>query len=193
MAKGDFDGLTWLNEPPSWTVSDDALTIETADASDFWQDTFYGFRRDSGHLLGRPVAGDFSAEARFEGDYEALYDQAGLMLRAGPETWIKAGIEYTDGQRHFSVVVTNGRSDWSVLSLGPGSAPLEMRVTRHGDAVRVQYRDGEGRWALARLAWFAAPETITVGPMACSPERSGFRVRFTDFRVGPPIDRALHD
>ncbi|URK86525.1 DUF1349 domain-containing protein [Rhizobium sp. RCAM05350] len=48
------------------------------------------------------------------------------MLRLDERNWIKCGIEYTDGLMHFSVVVTRGVSDWSVIPL-PGislSAPL---------------------------------------------------------------------
>ena len=38
---------------------------------------------------------------------------------------------------------------------------------------------------MLRLAWF--PEgPAGVGPMACSPQRAGFRAEFRDFRLGPP-------
>ena len=75
------------------------------------------------------------------GDYEALYDQAGLFLRIDEKHWIKAGIEFTDGLMHFSVVVTRGVSDWSVIPL-PQAKPTDevsVRLTRHGDAIRVQF------------------------------------------------------
>ena len=39
------------------------------------------------------------------------------MLRLDARNWIKCGIEYTDGMMHFSVVVTRGVSDWSVIPL----------------------------------------------------------------------------
>ena len=109
--------------------------------TDFWRETFYGFIRDSGHAYLRGVSGDFTASATVLGDYEALYDQAGLFLRLDEKHWIKAGIEYTDGLMHFSVVVTNGVSDWSVIPL-PEAGPKDevaVRLTRHGDAVRVQF------------------------------------------------------
>ena len=187
-------GFTWLNPPPAWSGDLTALELETGETTDFWRDTFYGFVRDTGHAWLAPVTGDFSLSARFTGAYAALYDQAGLMLRRDADTWIKAGIEYTDGLMHFSVVVTGPRSDWSVIPL-PDASPesvISARLTRHEDAVRVQYRIGEAPWQMARLAPFPA-DPARAGITACSPERKGFRARFEAIRIDPPIPRRLHD
>ena len=131
----------------------------------------------------RPVEGDFTASADVTGDYRHLYDQAGLMLRVDERDWIKTGIEFTDGMMHFSVVVTREVSDWSVIPL-QGAKPtdeLHVRLTRHDDAVRVQFAIGDAAWQMARLAAFpAAP--ARVGVMACSPQRAGFRQAFATSR-----------
>ena len=130
----------WINEPSQWQGDAERLTVWTDARTDFWQETFYGFRHDNGHAYVAPVAGDFTLSASVTGSYEVLYDQAGLMLRIDGAHWIKCGIEQTDGMMHFSVVVTNGFSDWSVVPL-PDATPrdeIQTRLTRHGDAVRVQ-------------------------------------------------------
>lgn len=183
----------WLNPPPGWSGTAASLTLTTGEATDFWRDTFYGFFRDSGHAWLAPVDGDFTASLTVTGDYQALYDQAGLLLRKDASVWIKAGIEYTDGLMHFSTVVTGPRSDWSVIPLPDATpqTPIGVRITRHGDAARVQYAVDGGPWHMARLAPFPAGPA-RIGPMACSPERAGFTARFTDTRIGPPIDRTLH-
>lgn len=188
-----LDGYSWLNEPAEWAAEAGGVRLVTDFGTDFWQHTFYGFRRDNGHALLRPVKGDFTAAAVISGGYEHLYDQAGLMLRIDAQNWIKTGIEYTDGMMHFSVVVTREASDWSVIPL-PDATPddvLHVRLTRHGDAVRVQYAIAGRDWQMARLAPFSAADA-QVGVMACSPERSGFEARFRDISVGPPVDRKLH-
>jgi uncharacterized protein len=185
--------FTWLNEPAEWSGDTSDLRLATGMATDFWCETFYGFVRDNGHAFLAPVAGDFSASAVIAGDYEQLYDQAGLMLRVDERNWIKTGIEYTDGMMHFSVVVTNTDSDWSVVPL-PDASPsdkLHVRLTRHDSAVRVQYSIGDASWQMARLAPFTAANA-QVGVMACSPERQGFKARFRDISVGPAIARKLH-
>lgn len=185
--------FSWLNEPPGWHGDASQLAVTTGGDTDFWRHTFYGFIRDDGHAWLQPVEGDFTLSAIVTGDYRHLYDQAGLMLRLDERNWIKTGIEYTDGLMHFSVVVTRDVSDWSVIPL-PQASPqdeLHVRLTRHDDAVRVQYAIGDQAWQMARLAPFSAAPA-KVGVMACSPQRAGFEATFRDIAVGPPISRQLH-
>lgn len=188
------DSGHWRNTPPAWERRNGVLRVRTGHETDYWDRTFYGFTHDNGHFLARAVAGDFSAEAAFTASYEALYDQAGLMVRSDARNWMKAGIELTDGLVHFSVVVTrDGWSDWSVIPLDVGTdAETAVRVTRHEAALRVQFRH-EGRWQMARLAHLGMGDAVEVGPVCCSPTRAGLEVAFTRFEIGPPIDRALHD
>ncbi len=188
-----FDDMTWLNPPASADITGDATTITTADRSDFWRDTFYGFIRHSGHFLHTPVTGDFTAEVTVQGNYDTLYDQAGLMLRLSDTHWIKAGIEHTDGAPVFSTVVTNGHSDWATMPLPFDATSIRLRLTRHAEAVRVQVKDPAARWIMARLAYLPPDSPAQIGLMACSPERSGFTARFSDFTLGPAIPRTLHE
>ncbi|ESY49825.1 MULTISPECIES: DUF1349 domain-containing protein [unclassified Mesorhizobium] len=188
------EDLTWLNPPPHHVVGDDTVHVRTGKETDFWRETFYGFWRDNGHFLYRPVEGDFSAEVTVKGDYKVLYDQAGLMLRLSETHWIKAGIEYTDGLAYFSVVVTNDTSDWSLVAIAAGPDGVRIRLTRHAEAIRVQYLDStDSHWKPVRLAYFPVSKSVDVGMMCCSPQREGFEVTFSGFTVGPPISRQLHD
>lgn len=184
----------WHAPPPDWTLSDSALEVVTGERTDFWQDTFYGFRRDDGHFLGADADGDFTAVVTFDGAYEVLYDQAGLMMRVDAQTWLKAGIEFSDEVTNFSVVITReGRSDWSVVGVPKVSGPQRLRLTRSGGAAILHYAGTGGAWHLLRLGAFPAlPSRVRLGPMACSPQRAGFRARFTGFEVGPPIAHPLH-
>ena len=186
--------LTWLNPPPHHVFGDGTVHVRTGKETDFWRETFYGFWRDNGHFLYRPVEGDFSVEVTVKGDYKVLYDQAGLMLRLSETHWVKAGIEYTDGLAYFSVVVTKDTSDWSLLRIPNDSDGVRIRLTRHAEAIRIQYLDStDGHWKPVRLAYFPISKSVDVGMMCCSPQREGFEVTFSGFSVGPPISRQLHD
>ncbi|MBO9125009.1 MULTISPECIES: DUF1349 domain-containing protein [unclassified Rhizobium] len=190
----DITDMTWLNPPPSAEQGNDGLHVRSGEKTDFWQGTYYGFHRDDGHFLHRPRHGDFTAELSFSADYQALYDQAGIMLRAGATHWMKCGIEYTDGARHFSVVVTNGNSDWSAFRIDHDFARMSVRVTRNGDALFIQYRtDMMADWRMARLAWFDPKfAELMVGPVFCSPQRGGFEATFHDFSLSDPLSRDIH-
>jgi regulation of enolase protein 1 (concanavalin A-like superfamily) len=185
--------LTWLNSPPFFTRTATEFRIKTGNETDFWRETFYGFWRDNGHFLYQSVKGDFSAEVTIKGHFDELYDQAGLMMRLSEVHWIKAGIEYTDGKPYFSVVITNDASDWSQVEVPIDPDGFRMRLTRHREAIRVQYLDHTDRhWKLARLGYLPPSEAIDVGMMCCSPRREGFEVTFSGYSVGPAISRDLH-
>jgi uncharacterized protein len=48
-------------------------------------------------------------------------------------------------------------------------------------------------WPLVRLAPFPEAAAYQVGPMCCTPERAGLNVRFSEFRLTPPLGKDLHD
>lgn len=178
--------MYWLNEPPYWQQTEDGLSLVTADHTDFWRHTHYGFVRDSGHAYLKPVDADFSAEVFVRADYAALYDQGGLLLRLSETHWIKAGVEFVGGQAHLSAVVTRDRSDWSVRPCPAAVHGVRLRLTRRADAVLIETAlPGEG-WQLLRLTDFPTGPAA-IGPMACTPERAGLRARFAEFRITSPV------
>ncbi|UWX64996.1 DUF1349 domain-containing protein [Deinococcus rubellus] len=186
----DWHGMTWLNEPPRWSADQRVLRLWTAQDTDFWRRTHYGFTHDSGHFLGLPAQQTFTAQVRVRGAYTALYDQAGLMLRAGAEHWIKAGVEFV-GQQQLSAVVTHGFSDWSVCPVG-SPAFFDLKMTRQGDALSVHSRLPDADWSLLRLAYLPPDLAASVGVYACSPQGGGFEVVFSDFALGPAETGALY-
>ncbi|MDQ0562572.1 regulation of enolase protein 1 (concanavalin A-like superfamily) [Rhizobium mesoamericanum] len=190
----DITRMTWFNPPPRCEPRDGELHVWSGPETDFWQATYYGFHRDNGHFLHQPRQGDFTAEVSFSGRYQELYDQAGMMVRADTTHWMKCGIEYTDGAMQFSVVVTNGNSDWSAFRLDHAFERMCVRVTRNGDALFIQYRtERMESWRMARLAWFdPAFAEVAVGPAFCSPKRGGFEAIFHDFSLTDPLSREIH-
>lgn len=186
------DGV-WLNEPERWTAQGDSLDIVTDKATDFWRKTHYGFCRDSGHFLGFRTAQAFTAELRVQCDFQALYDQAGIMVRVDAERWIKAGIEFSDGRAMLSSVLTSGQSDWATAPYEHDAGDFWMRVTVADGVLRLQASADGKVWPLVRLAPFTIAQSYWVGPMACTPERAGLPVTFTGFSLKPPLGKDLHD
>ena len=109
--------MRWHHEPPAWEFEGDKINVFTGAKSDFWRETHYGFIRDNGHFYFQEIAGDFVVGVKIIGQYESLYDQAGLMVRVDKNNWIKCGIEFVNGVQQASVVVTRDFSDWSIVPL----------------------------------------------------------------------------
>lgn len=183
----------WLNEPQCWSAEGDDLYLETGEATDFWRETHYGFTRDSGHFLGFPAGEAFTAQMRIRGDFQALYDQAGIMVRIDEQNWVKAGIEFSDGQPMLSSVLTLGQSDWATAPFQGNARDFWMRVTVANGVLRLQASADGHVWPLMRLAPFPKTASCHAGPMACTPQRAGLDVRFSAFRLTPPLDKDLHD
>jgi hypothetical protein len=189
----DFNNGVWLNEPANWQADDTGLTMTTDAKTDFWRETYYGFTRDSGHFLGFAAGDSFTARIRIRGEFRTLYDQAGLMVRIDETKWVKTGVEFTDGELFLSTVITDGKSDWSVSQPFRELEDFYIRVTVNNGAMRIQAsRDGKF-WPLLRLAPFPVASRYQVGPMACTPERSGLTINFSEFSIGAAITTDLHD
>ncbi len=175
--------MQWLNEPPRWTDEDDRITLRTGAKTDFWRKTHYGFIRDNGHFYYQPVSGNFSAEVKLIGQYAALYDQGGLMVRRDEMTWVKTGIEYVDGVQHLSAVVTHDFSDWSVIPLSPNPPAVWLRLERDHEALEIKYSLDGARYDLLRLTYIGTEPVLMVGVMAASPEGEGFSLTFERLRI----------
>lgn len=189
----NFTDGQWLNAPDEWKVAGGVLTMKTQPKTDFWRKTFYGFERDSGHFLGVKVDASFTAWLRVKGEFRALYDQAGLMIRIDEQRWVKTGVEFTDGELFLSTVITDGKSDWSVSQPFKALEDFYIRVTVNNGAIRIQASKDGKFWPLLRLAPFPQAAQYLVGPMACTPESDGITAEFSEFEIGPALTTPLHD
>jgi hypothetical protein len=175
--------MTWLNEPASSQRSGDQLIVRSRPKTDFWRKTFYGYITDNGHFFHLSADGDFTFEARVNGQYAALYDQAGLMVRLDAENWMKCGTEFFDGQRHASVVFTRDFSDWSTMPDLSNSEPVWWRAIRKKDSIETHCSlDGKNFTAI-RQGYFPPGTKAGVGIMCAAPEGPGFEAVFDKLKL----------
>jgi regulation of enolase protein 1 (concanavalin A-like superfamily) len=175
--------MSWLNPPAAENYADGVLKVRSKGKTDFWRKTFYGYVTDNGHFMHLPMLGEFTMQARVNGDYAALYDQAGLMVRLDEKHWMKCGTEFVDGKRWASVVVTHDFSDWSTMEDVSQTGAVWWRVVRKKDSIEAQCsKDGE-KFLTIRQGYFPADVQVMAGVMCAAPEGAGFDAAFDQLTV----------
>jgi len=178
--------LRWMNPPEGWSLSGGVLSIEPRAGTDFWRRPLTGIEADNGHILGMDVEGDFVVTTEVRYHFVHQYDQAGLMVRAAPDCWVKTSVEHQPGgPGTLGAVVTNlGHSDWSLQDYR-GAGALRLRIEYRGGDVTVEFAGGADGWHTMREAHLhrqgAGP--LLCGLYACSPKGEGFRAEFTGLRI----------
>ncbi len=177
----------WIIAPPlNWLNTATGLFAGAIKGSDFWRKTHYGFIHHNGHLYAEPVTRDFTMQVTFDGNYKNEYDQAGLMVWLDETTWLKTGIEFTEGRYFASAVVTRDTSDWSVAPLDEYRGALTIRLIREGGSFQSHYRQNANQpWTLLRVTYLTDAPTLQAGRMLCAPSGDGFTATFMDFSITP--------
>ncbi|MDN5570763.1 MAG: DUF1349 domain-containing protein, partial [Propionibacteriaceae bacterium] len=82
---------TWTHEPVRADTDADALIVEPAEGSDLWRITSYGFIHDDAPGLLADLEDGGAMEVSFVLGGSEQFDQAGILLHADSEHWVKAG------------------------------------------------------------------------------------------------------
>ena len=175
--------MQWFNEPEVWGADQHALTMFVTPKTDYWRVTHYGFTVDDGPFYYATCGGEFEAKVKVSGEYQARYDQVGLMLRIDEQTWIKTGVEYVDEKINLSAVVTINQSDWSVMALDDKPSGIWFKAVRRLDSVEISYSLDDRTYTMMRLAFFPDSRPVMVGLTGASPDGEGFNARFEAFEL----------
>ncbi len=178
-----LERMQWFNEPESWSITNNQLTMQVTPQSDYWRISHYGFTVDDAPFLYTTRGGEFEVKVKISGDYKVRFDQAGLMLRTDKENYIKAGIEFVDGKYNISCVVTHHTSDWSVITLDHSIDFIWIKAIRRLDAVEIFYSFDDKNYTMMRNCHLADNTPVMVGLMAACPDGKGFEARFESFKI----------
>ena len=160
-----FSRMRWMNEPASFKRLGETMVT------------------DNGHLFYLEATGDFTFQARVNGQYAALYDQVGLMVRLDAENWMKCGTEFFDGRRHASVVFTRDFSDWSTMPDLSDTAEIWWRAVRKKDSIETLCSLDGQKFTSVRQGYFAPGGKVHVGITCAAPEGPGFDATFSDLKL----------
>lgn len=178
-----LEKMTWFNEPAQWEIKDKKLIMAVTPQSDYWRISHYGFTLNDAPFYYSTYGGEFETKVKITGDYNARFDQMGLMLRIDEQNYIKAGVEFVDGKFNLSTVVTHKTSDWIVIVLEKTPPFLWIKAVRRLDAVEIFYSFDDKEYTMMRNAYLQDNTPVQVGFMAASPDGNGFRATFENFTV----------
>ncbi|MBR3569345.1 MAG: DUF1349 domain-containing protein [Oscillibacter sp.] len=184
----DMNAFRWVRSPKDCVIRDGRVEITTLPHTDLWQRTYYHFRNDNAPVLQTEteepyfsfiVKTDFSGSSR-------RFDQCGVVMYLDGENWLKASVEYENGEfQHLGSVVTNdGWSDWATTEIPGGVKSMWYRLSRRGDDYRIECSEDGARFRQMRVCHMRkGGGKIRFGIYACSPEDSSFTAVFTDMQM----------
>lgn len=199
----DFTQAKWINPPQEFQIGETAVSITTDPHSDFWQRTYYGFRNDNAHALQLTSSENFTFTTRVKFEYQAQFDQCGVVIYLDSQNWFKASIEAeNDAISRLGSVVTNlGYSDWATTDIKPTNQ-MWYRLSRRGPDFLVEHSVdgvefhqmrvfhlhvvGETTQEMGKVNPPLPPvEAVRFGVYACSPLESSFTALFSEITLTP--------
>lgn len=179
--------LKWTRAPKQYTIDDNKVEIITEPFTDLWQRTYYHFRNDNAPVLQLETDEKyFSFIVKTEFESKVRFDQSGIVLYLDSDNWLKASIEYENGQiqRLGSVVTNNGYSDWASVDIDASIKSIWFRLSRRDDDFCIENSsDGKTFKQMRICHMFNVKDKIQFGVYACSPENSSFKATFTDMEI----------
>ena len=184
----EISQFKWWNKPKSSSITEEKIEITTEPHTDLWQKTYYHFKNDNAPMLQIDTEEQyfsFVVKTDFSGS-QHRFDQCGVVMYLDSENWLKASVEYENGDfQHLGSVVTNqGYSDWATTELPASVKAMWYRLSRRGQDFRIECSPDGVNFSQMRICHMAnATGKIHFGVYACSPEDSSFKAVFTDLRI----------
>lgn len=182
-----FEHFKWTRQPEKFTIEDDKIVMITEPGTDLWQRTYYGFQNDNAPVLQMETEETyFSFVVKTEFASKHRFDQCGVVMYLDSENWLKASIEYENGeyQRLGSVVTNHGYSDWATTDIDASIKSMWYRFSRRESDYCLECSTDGVHFKQMRIChmWEGAGR-IAFGIYACSPEDSSFEATFTHMEV----------
>lgn len=178
----DLSEFSWTQEPKSYDIDSNQLTVVTNPHTDMWQNTYYHFVNKNAPIFKTMTDWQFfSFTVKTDFDSKHRFDQCGVVVYLDDENWIKGSIEYENNElQHLgSVVTNNGFSDWATTNVDPSLKSMWYRISRREDDFRVENSTDGKHFEQMRICHLMnTTKSVAFGIYACSPEESSFTSHF---------------
>jgi uncharacterized protein len=205
------DRFSWQFPPESFQYSDGKFVVVPKAESDNWCRTHYSFGvHNSAHFCYVTIPDDdrnVMVQTRVTFHAKHQFDQSGIMIRRGPDSWFKTSVEFEPHEpSHLGSVVTNkGFSDWATQPHQPenGTCALSFRVFKYKTNdfalyVNLSLNEDESAWRQIRIFHLFPLEPsdardegleegkIRVGIYCCAPIKAGYQTEYHYIHVKFP-------
>jgi len=174
--------LSWENNPISYSLKNEILTIVAGEKTDMFRDPNATYNTDNAPKLLFTPDSNFVLTASIQHKFESKWDAGALVIKADEKTWIKFAFEkdYKGMHRVVSVVTKDISDDCN--SISTSSARLFYKIARAGKVVTLYCSEDGKDWFLIRHLQFESDSPIKVGFLAQSPTGTECSVIFGDIR-----------
>lgn len=176
---GDLPALSWLQEPASFDVAADTVSVTAPAKTDWFIDPNGKVSFDNAPALLFDAAKDFMLSSKVTVDFRSTYDAGVLTVYQHPKSWAKLCFERSpQGSPMIVSVVTKGTSD-DCNSVPMTENSIYLRVSKIGNTYAFHSSSTGEFWHMVR--YFALEDAPSkAGFLAQSPTGEGCKVTFSE-------------
>ena len=170
------------NEPFSYTISNNELTIVARAKTDMFRDPNVTYNTDNAPKLLFKPDDNFVFTAAIEHSFTNKWDGGALVIMSDSLNWIKFCFEkdYTGAHRVVSVVTKDISDDANSIEISANK--LFYKIAKAGNVITL-YVSQEGiNWFLVRHLQFDIKPGFSVGFLAQSPTGNRCEVKFSSIK-----------
>lgn len=172
-------GLEWHNQPVSYKIENDVLTIVAGPKTDMFRDPNVTYNTDNAPKLLFEADSNFVFSTFIEHSFSSKWDGGAIVLIQDSLNWIKFCFEkdYTGARRVVSVVTKDVSDDCNSVEIKRNN--VFYKVVKAGNVITLYYSEDSTKWFLVRHLQFNNTKQFRIGFLAQSPTGTKCEVKFS--------------
>lgn len=174
--------LSWENQPVSYTVKDNTLSIVAGPKTDMFRDPNVTYNTDNAPKLLFTPDSNFVLSTAIQHSFANKWDGGAIVLIQDSLNWIKFCFEkdYTGAKRVVSVVTKDISDDCNSAAIK--SNEVFYKIAKADNVITLYYSEDNKKWFLIRHLQFNSSKPLKVGFLVQSPTGTKCAVKFSNIK-----------
>lgn len=174
--------LEWDNQPLSYKIHNDILTVVAGPNTDMFRDPNVTYNTDNAPKLLFTADSNFVFSTSIEHSFSNKWDGGAIVLIQDSLNWVKFCFEkdYTGARRVVSVVTKDISDDCNSVEIK--SNKVFYKVAKADNVITLYYSEDNRKWFLVRHLQFNSFKNFKVGFLAQSPTGTSCGVKFSEIK-----------